>query len=163
MPQFVESILIPTASEVVFRFLRTPANLPLLAPPEWQLEVVAAPPLLELGSRMEWKGRRWGVAHRSTVEVSAFEMDKRLVEEQRAGPFQQWKQVHHFEAVTETSTRLLDEITFEPPGGMLGFIVTAAFVQRELTAFFQYRNRRLLELLGESRTAGTEQTSSPWG
>src|SRR5271155_3645751 len=98
MPQFVESILIPTASAVVFRFLRTPANLPLLAPQEWQLEVVAAPPLLELGARVELKGRRWGMTHHTVVEITALETDKLLIEEQRAGPFRQWKHAYRLEA-----------------------------------------------------------------
>ena len=76
-------------------------------------------------------------------------MGKLLIEEQRAGPFRQWKHEYRFEACGENNTQLTDEVTFEPPGGMLGLIVTTAFVQRELTAFFHFRNRRLLELLDE--------------
>jgi len=147
VPQFTDSVLIPTASAVLFHFLRTPANLPLLAPPELHLEVVAAPPVLELGSRVELKGRRWGMAQRSVVEITALEIDQLLIEEQHAGPFRQWKHVYRLEAVDANRTQLDDEVTFEPPGGMLGLVVTAAFVQRDLTVFFQHRNRRLLELL----------------
>jgi ligand-binding SRPBCC domain-containing protein len=149
MPQFVDSIVVPAASDLVFRFLRTPANLPLLAQPELHLEIVAAAPLLELGSRVELKGRRWGMTHHTVLEITALEMDKLLVEEQRAGPFREWTHAYRLDVLSATSTRLTDEVTYEPPGGMLGLIVTAAFVQRDLTAFFRFRNQRLLELLGE--------------
>lgn len=150
MPQFVDSVVIPTAPEVVFRFLRTPANLPLVARPELRLEVVAAAPLLELGSRVELKGRRWGMSHQSVVEITALQLNELLTEEQRTGPFRRWCHVHRLEAVGPTSTRLDDEVTFEPPGGMLGLLVTAASVQRELAEFFRYRKQRLLELLQSS-------------
>lgn len=149
MTQFVNALVIPAPVGVVFSFFRTPANLQLLAPPELQLELIAAPPRLELGSRLELKGRRWGVPQRTALEVTALEMGKLLIEEQRAGPFRHWKQVHRFEPLGDNATRLSDEVTFEPPGGMLGLLVTATFVERELTAFYEHRNRRLLELLGD--------------
>ena len=145
MPTFVETVVVPAAVEAVFAFFRVPANMLLLTPPELHLELVAAPPLLELGSRMEWKGRRWGMTQRTTLEVTALAMGKLLIEEQRSGPFRQWQHAYRFEAVAEQTTQLLDEVTFEPPGGLLGQVVTTTMVLRELTAFFHHRNRRLLE------------------
>jgi ligand-binding SRPBCC domain-containing protein len=156
MPHFIDSVIVPAAVEVVFTFFRTPSNLPLLAQPEMHLEIVAAPPLLEQGSRIELKARRWGFSHGSTLEVTALEMAKLLIEEQRAGPFRQWQQVYRFDAVGEKSTRLSDEVTFEPPGGLLGLQVATSFVERELTAYYQFRNQRLMELFGEHHSGMSE-------
>jgi hypothetical protein len=161
MPQFTDSVVIPVASAVLFRLLRTPVSLALLAPPELHLEVIAAPPLLELGSRVELKGRRWGMAHFSVVEITALEMDTLLIEEQRAGLFRLWKHSYRLEILSPTRTRLGDEVTFEPPGGMVGFVVTAAAVQRDMAAFVKYRNRRLLELFHAGDDPAAHAAGSP--
>ena len=81
MPQFTDSIIVSAAVDTVFAFFRTPANLLLLALPELHLELIAAPPQLEVGSRLELRGRRWGIAHRTVLEITVLEMGKMLVEE----------------------------------------------------------------------------------
>jgi ligand-binding SRPBCC domain-containing protein len=80
------------------------------------------------------------------LEITALAEDKLLAEVQRAGPFREWERVQRFEALGEAGTRLVDEVTFEPPGGLLGLVVNAAFVQRELASLFAYRKQRLHEL-----------------
>src|SRR5580692_1315932 len=106
MPHFTDSIVVSAGVDVVFEFFVTPANLLLLAQPDLHLEVVAAPRQLEVGARLELRGRRWGIAHRTVLEITALEMGKLLVEEQRAGPFRQWTHEYRFEAIGENSTRL---------------------------------------------------------
>jgi ligand-binding SRPBCC domain-containing protein len=146
MPEYTDSMIVPASAATVFAFLRDPRNALRLAPPELHLEITSAPPLLEVGARLEFKGRRWGISRRSVLEIIALEEGKLLREVQRAGPFREWERVQRFEAVGEMATRLTDEVTFEPPGGMLGLVVNVAFVQRELAALFAYRKQRLHEL-----------------
>jgi ligand-binding SRPBCC domain-containing protein len=146
MPAFTDSLTVPAATATVFGFFRDPRNVLLLAPPELHLEITAAPAVLDVGARVEFKGRRWGVTHRSVLEIVALEECKLLTEVQRAGPFREWQRAQRFEALTATATRIVDEVTFEPPGGLLGLVVNAAFVQRELASFYAYRKARLSEL-----------------
>jgi len=146
MPEFTDSTIVPAGAAAVFAFLRDPRNALRLAPPELHLEITSAPPLLEVGARVEFKGRRWGISHRSVLEITALAEDKLLAEVQRAGPFREWERVQRFEPLGEAGTRLVDEVTFEPPGGLLGLVVNAAFVQRELASLFAYRKQRLHEL-----------------
>jgi ligand-binding SRPBCC domain-containing protein len=146
MPEFTDSMIVPAAAAAVLAFLRDPRNALRLAPPELRLEITSAPPLLEVGARVEFKGCRWGITHRSVLEIIALEEGKLLREVQRAGPFRAWERVQRFESLGETETRLVDEVTFEPPGGMLGLVVNAAFVRRELASLFEYRQQRLHEL-----------------
>ena len=146
MPEFNDSVTVPTGAATVFSFFRDPRNALLLAPPELHLEITAAPAVLEVGAQVEFKGRRWGVTHRSVIEITALEDGKLLSEVQRAGPFREWRRVQRFEALDATATRVVDEVTFEPPGGLLGLVVTVAFVERELTSLYAYRKRRLHEM-----------------
>jgi ligand-binding SRPBCC domain-containing protein len=88
-----------------------------------------------------------GIPQRLESEVTVFEPDVLFADEQRAGPFRKWVHSHRFEAV-DGGTRVRDEIEFEPPGGLLGLVVTAAFIQRDLERAFAYRRQKLEELLG---------------
>jgi ligand-binding SRPBCC domain-containing protein len=156
MPEFTDSTIVPAGAAAVFAFLRDPRNALLLAPPELRLQIASAPPFLEVGARVEFKGRRWGISHRSVLEIIALEEGRLLREVQRAGPFREWERVQRFEALGEAETRLVDGVTFEPPGGILGLVVNAAFVQRELAALYTYRKQRLHELFrsGPAATGG---------
>jgi ligand-binding SRPBCC domain-containing protein len=146
VPQLDHSILIPWPPAEVFAFFLSPANLLALAPPDLHLQLVDGPERLELGSRVTWKARRWGIAQRIVVEVVALEPDAQLVEEQRQGPLRRWLHTRQFEAAAD-GTRLTERIEFEPPGGLLGLTVTAAAVERELQAAFAHRAAKLPELL----------------
>ena len=73
--------------------------------------------------------------------------DTLLVLEQRQGPFRKWVHTQRLEA-TADGARLSERVDYEPPGGLLGLTVTAAFLERELTALFAFRRAKLAQLLG---------------
>lgn len=146
MPQHIAALDIARPIDVVFDFLARPANLVLLAPAEMRLQLVEGPDRLELGARLHWKARRMGVTQSLVNEVTVFEEAALIEEQQRQGPFKRWVFVHRFTA-SATGTRLAEELTYEPPGGLLGLLVTADTIRRDLEALFAYRERRLRELL----------------
>src|SRR5205823_13726845 len=121
MPTVAITTDLPRPVEDVFAFFRQPANLVQLAPPELNLELLAAPAELALGARLTWKGRRMGISQQLVNEVTAFEENVLMVQEQRQGPFRRWVVTQHFERIAD-GTRLRETIEFEPPGGMLGLL-----------------------------------------
>src|SRR5262249_41163054 len=131
----------------VFDFFVRPANLLAASPPELHLRLDEAPERLCLGARVVVRGRRWGVPHRAVTEVTLFEPGVVFVEEQRDGPFRRWVPTPRFEGAGGGG-RVPDRIDFEPPGGILGLTVTAGFVPRDLEWAFEYRKKRLSEMLG---------------
>jgi ligand-binding SRPBCC domain-containing protein len=78
--------------------------------------------------------------------VTAFEMNEFFTDTQVEGPFGKWVATHRFEAVPE-GTRVSDHIQYEPPGGLLGLVLTAAFIERDLQRIFAYRTAKLREPL----------------
>jgi ligand-binding SRPBCC domain-containing protein len=132
----------------VFDFFRRTANLPLVAPPELHMKIDEGPTLLELGSRLVIKGRRWGLPQRVVSQVTEFVSEVRFVDEQVEGPFKKWKHTHGFQSLPDGGTHVSDRIDFDPPGGMLGLVVTASFVEKDLKWIFEYRRQKLAELLG---------------
>jgi ligand-binding SRPBCC domain-containing protein len=138
MSQHRLSIEIPRPAHEVFDFLARPANLVQLAPPEMRLELLQGPERVQLGSLVHWKARRAGVSQTLVNEVTDFEDGVRFAEAQRQGPFKQWLFAHRVEA-TATGTRLTEELWCEPPGGLLGLLVTADVIHKELDKLFAHR------------------------
>ena len=145
MPQISSSLEVARPTHAVFDYLARPANLVQLAPVEMRLELVQAPDRLQLGSVMHWKARRMGVSQALVNEVTAFDEAVLTCEEQRQGPFKRWAFHHRFET-TPLGTRITEELTCEPPGGLLGMLVTAEVIQRELEKLFAYRAQQLREV-----------------
>jgi ligand-binding SRPBCC domain-containing protein len=131
----------------IFSFFIQPANLVLVSPPELKLRVVDGPDRLSLGARLTLTGRRWGVSQRVVSEVTTFDPNRRFVDSQVLGPFQKWVHTHTFEEIPG-GARVHDAIEYEPPGGLLGLVVTAGTLARNLEWIFAYRVQKLRELLG---------------
>jgi ligand-binding SRPBCC domain-containing protein len=147
MPHYNVTLEIAQPVSELFAYLTTPKNLMQLAPPDLHLELLTAPDILVLGSRLVWKGRRWGVSQQFTQEVAAFNQDQLIVVEQKQGPLKRWIHTNQFEA-TDAGTRIHEKIEYEPPGGLLGFVVTADAIRKELEKLLAYRGKRLKEIFG---------------
>jgi ligand-binding SRPBCC domain-containing protein len=147
MPVFERVACYPRPVAEVFDFFCQPAHLVTLSPPELHMRMKEAPDRLQLGSRIVVRGRRFGFGHRIVSEVTAFDPGSLFVDEQKEGPFGKWVHSHRFEAVPE-GTRVTDRIDFEPPDGLIGMMVTAQRIEKELERVFEFRHQKLTELLG---------------
>jgi ligand-binding SRPBCC domain-containing protein len=147
MPHFDAEQTVPRPPAEVFDFFLDPANLVRVSPPELHMRLVEAPSRLQLGSVIVLRGRRWGIPQRVVSEVTALEPGVSFVDSQRQGPFARWVHTHRFEP-TDGGTRILDHIEYEPPGGLLGLIVKAHTIERDLQWVYGYRSQKLKELLG---------------
>jgi ligand-binding SRPBCC domain-containing protein len=147
MPHFEMIENLPAPLSRVFDFFSRPANLVKISPPELHFQLLSGPEQLHLGARVTLQGRRWGLSQRLVSEVTVWEPENRFVDEQREGPFKKWIHTHQFEALPDGGTRVTDRIDYEPPGGMLGFVVTVKAVERDLKWIFEYRREKLMELL----------------
>ena len=148
MPTFESTLVLAASPATVFALLRRTAVVTQLAPPEMHLKVETGPDELEFGAELVLRGRRWGVPQRVVSEVTVFEADALLILEQRQGPFRRWTHTQRLEAQPEGGTKLSERIDYEPPGGLLGLTVTAAFLERELANLFAFRRQKLVEMLG---------------
>src|SRR5262245_7981338 len=137
MAVFEVVTLVVRPADEVFAFLAQPANLIRVSPPELQMTLVDGPPRLQQGARITVQGRRWGVAQRIVSEVTAFEPNVLLVDEQREGPFKKWIHSHRLEP-HDGGTRMTDRIEFEAPGGLLGLLVSEKRIREELEWVFGY-------------------------
>jgi ligand-binding SRPBCC domain-containing protein len=147
MPQFDAELIVPRPVAEAFEFFLDPANLVRVSPPELHMRLAEGPARLRQGSVIVLHGRRWGIPQRVVSEIATLEPGVCFIDRQREGPFARWVHTHRFEAVPG-GTRLVDHIDYEPPGGLLGLLVTAAMLERELQWVYAYRSEKLRELLG---------------
>src|SRR5712692_7372289 len=146
MPRFEKTTTLACPVAAVFEFLCRPANLVEVTPPEFNMRLTEGPERLQVGAQIVLQGRRWGFGQRIVSKVTALEPNHLLVDEQVEGLFKKWIHTHRLEE-TAGGTRMTDEIEFEPPGGMLGLVLTADTIQAELEDLFAYREQKLRELL----------------
>ncbi len=147
MPVFDDTIDLPRPVAEVFAFFADPRNLERLSPPDLHLRVVEGPERLSRGARVVVAGRRWGIPQRVVSEVTSYEPERSFTDTQVQGPFLRWVRTHRFEEVPG-GTRVSDHIDYEPPGGVLGLVLTPALVEQDLRRAYAYRAARLRELFG---------------
>jgi ligand-binding SRPBCC domain-containing protein len=85
-------------------------------------------PILELGDEVTFSARHFGRRWQMTARISELDAPSRFVDEQVAGPFKQMRHEHTFLANGDTSTRMIDRVTFTAPLGPLGSLVTKSML-----------------------------------
>ena len=136
MPAFVQSVLIDSPVERVFRFHEQEDALALLSPAFPPVRIVSRTGGIQVGARVELRigPLRWVALH------TAYEQNRCFEDEQLEGPFAKWIHRHEFESVAG-GTRLTDRITYELPGGSLVNILFAWTVCLGLRSQFAHRHR----------------------
>jgi ligand-binding SRPBCC domain-containing protein len=147
MASFKSTSTILTCVPAALRsFLGRPVNLPQISNPELELEVLSAPPEVTVGERIEFRISAYGFKQRAMHEYLIVAEDT-IVESQIEGPLRAWRHSQRIEVAGSGHCRLIDEIDFEPPGGMLGFLLTEARIMESLEEGMDFRYSVLQELI----------------
>ncbi|HEU4439191.1 MAG TPA: SRPBCC family protein [Methylomirabilota bacterium] len=146
-------VWLPRARSDVFEFFADPENLarvqPRWARPRW----IAAPPRrLAVGAVLDFRVPAVPSAWR--IIVREFDPPHRFVAAQVRGPFARWEHRHRFlegparaEAGAPAGTWVEDRVTYRLPLGVLGRVAHALGACRRIRRAFDYRDRRLADLL----------------
>lgn len=145
MPIFESRTDLHGSVDQLFDFLIRPANLQAIAPPDMQFVFVTPPEVIELGSRLKVKAQVYGMVQELTYEIVEMKSPSLFREKMVQGPLKLW--VHDYIIEPHPSPEqvtLINRIEFEPPGGVLGFLVTADSILEALDDGFEHR-RALLQ------------------
>ncbi|RIK68332.1 MAG: CDP-paratose 2-epimerase [Planctomycetota bacterium] len=128
----------------VFAFFADAMNLEAITPPWLRFSILTPPPIdMRVGRLIDYKLRLRGIPIRWQSEITAWEPPHRFVDEQRRGPYRIWIHEHTF-APDRGGTRVRDRVQYAVPGGAL---VRRFLVAPQLREIFDYRARRIAELL----------------
>jgi len=114
-----------------------------IAPPDLDMVFVNAPEVIELGSKLVFKVRGFGIVQEFEHEVVSFEPQLSFREKMLRGPLPKWTHDYILEPADNDLVVLINRIEFEPPGGMLGMIVTEQRVRDQLQEGHHHRSAAL--------------------
>jgi ligand-binding SRPBCC domain-containing protein len=150
MPVVEATVSISCSPERAFDFLTKTANLLHLVPEELRLSVVNAPPQLTLGSRLEVQILAFGPPQNVTYEITDYFRPDRFTETQVKGLLSRYVHEHLLMAQSTDTVLITDRIEFEPPGGLMGFMLTADRLRGSLDRGLSHRHGALKRLLENS-------------
>ena len=138
---------IPRPLDEAFAFFARPQNLEEITPPFLQFHILRAANELHAGSLIDYRLRVHGIPMSWTSEITVWEPPHRFADTQVRGPYALWRHVHEF-ASEGTGTRIIDDVQYALPFGFIGEIAHALMVRRDVERIFDYRRKKLEQLLG---------------
>ncbi len=149
MASFEATVSISCLQQTAFDFLIRPENTVRTSPPQITMQIIEAPEVLQFGSKLEFEVSGLGAVERMVHEVTTFDGPAKFTETQRKGPLGAFEHEHIIEQNSD-GIIVIDRISFEPPGGLAGFIITEALIHKSLTDGFEYRHAELKRILEEA-------------
>ncbi len=146
MPESVSSSILDCSAGMLRTFLGRTANLPQISDPDLELEILSAPEFVTVGQRIEFRITAYGFKQRATHEYVTVE-ELQIIEDQIEGPLRAWKHMQQIEVIAASQCRLTDHVEFQPPGGMLGYLLTEANVLASIKDGMQIRYDALSEII----------------
>jgi ligand-binding SRPBCC domain-containing protein len=138
---------ISASIEKVWDYFSDPKNLNLITPPDMNFEIIAG------GNEKMYEGQiieyrvefLRGVKSPWLTEISHVGDLQYFVDEQRMGPYRFWYHEHRFEQ-TAGGVKMTDHLTYVPPFGVLGSLMTAIWIRGKLEHIFDFRFQKINEL-----------------
>jgi ligand-binding SRPBCC domain-containing protein len=143
---FHDRQVLPVSVAELFDFLIQPANLEQIMAKAMQVKVLSSStPVIEKDTVIDYTFRKNGIPLRWQSKITEFEPNSYFADLQTKGPFRYWLHKHILRPVTG-GTEITDDLTFEPPLGILGTVAYHAFIRRDIERIFTLRKKRMEEL-----------------
>lgn len=140
--------LIQVSLDVAWDFLKNPANLNSITPDDLHFAIISSVPdsmyeglLVEYRVSIPLFGIQTWVA-----EIKHIREKKSFVDEQRIGPYKFWYHYHELQG-TDQGTRIIDRVYYAVPFGIAGRLLHYVFIRKTLDRIFDFRKRKILEIL----------------
>jgi hypothetical protein len=139
------SLTLPGRSlDTVFKFFSTASNLDAITPEFLAFRILTSHDIkMEVGAVIDYKLKIHGVPIYWKSLISCWDPPYCFVDEQLRGPCRYWIHKHEFEE-NEFGTVVRDVVRYQVFGGKLFHNL---FVKRDVQSIFEYRQRKLLEIL----------------
>ena len=145
---------LPRPLDEVFPFFADAANLEVLTPPLLKFQIITPLPIdMRVGTLIDYQLRVHGFPLKWRSEITAWEPQRRFVDEQRRGPYKLWHHEHTFEA-KNGGTLTRDIVRYAVP---FDFIVHPMIVRPDLARVFGFRHRKMKELFELKANTGAGQ------
>jgi ligand-binding SRPBCC domain-containing protein len=146
---------IETPVEAVFAFFSDPGNLARITPPWLSFRIHGEMPRpLAQGSRIEYR-IRWTIFRmRWVTRITRWRPTEEFQDVQEKGPYKAWIHTHRF-TPSGTGVIMEDHVEYALPFGVLGRLVHALRVRRQLEQIFDYRRQAIGQVFPGKAPEGT--------
>ena len=100
--------------------------------------------LIELGEKVTWRGRHFGITQHFTSKITAFNPPRHFQDAMQRGAFKSFVHDHFFESTGEVTT-MTDVLAFSAPLGILGRIAEKLVLTRYLERLLASRGAAIKE------------------
>ncbi|MEM6884859.1 MAG: hypothetical protein AAF571_07480 [Verrucomicrobiota bacterium] len=152
MALFTRSVRLPADLEAVFDFHRDPRNLDHVQPPGAQVLEADLPAMLESNSICSLKVKVPFGIQQWKIQVDELSLDQDsghavMVDRALESPFAHWVHRHEFQQ-QGADTIMRDEVEFQPPGGVLAWLLVlpAYLMLLLLFTFRHYKTARYFSM-----------------
>lgn len=146
MPEAVCSTSLKCPASTLRDYLGQTSNLKHITDPDMHLRIVQADEIIKEGSEIEFQVSTYGIKqsmkHRYTSVTESL-----IQSEQIEGPTRNWIHQVIIEETGDSTCKLTDRIEFEPPGGMMGFVMTEAKIRESILEGMEFRYEALADIL----------------
>ena len=133
--------------EDVFAFFANAKNLEAITPTWLGFRILSSDPItLRAGAQVVYRLYWHRFPLRWVTEIRSWNPPTSFTDVQLRGPYSHWHHTHTFRSV-EGGTLIRDAIEYALPFGILGQLAHSAVVKANLNAIFDYRAKKVSELL----------------
>ena len=128
-------------------FFSNPENLKVITPDYMGFEIIGAlEKKMYPGQIIQYYVKPvLGIPLRWVTEITQVREHEFFIDEQRIGPYRLWHHQHFFRQVND-GVEMRDIVHYALPLGILGTMVNALYVRKQLDQIFDYRNKKITEL-----------------
>lgn len=138
--QFSREQIIKTDIDSAWDFIRSPANLNKITPPDMTFTILSEiPEVMYNGLIIQYKIGIPFIGEQNWVsELKHIREKHSFVDDQRIGPYKLW---YHYHEITEQADgiRFYDHVTYSIPFGIFGELAHVLYVQQQLNKIFNFR------------------------
>jgi ligand-binding SRPBCC domain-containing protein len=128
----------------------------LLSTKQTDEKVISGPTsgLCELGDKITWEARHFGLKQRLTVEITKFNRPYFFEDVMLKGAFSRMRHEHYFET-NGNKTVMTDKFQYEVPFGIFGRMFDNLILKNYMTKFLAARNNVMKSIVEKSKLQKT--------
>lgn len=139
--------IIDTSIARCWDFFSSPENLKVITPDYMGFEIIGTlEKKMYPGQIIQYYVKPvLGIPLRWVTEITQVREHEFFIDEQRIGPYRLWHHQHFFKEVSD-GVEMQDIVHYALPMGVLGTMVNALYVRKQLDQIFDYRYKKITEL-----------------
>ncbi len=129
-------------------FFSAAENLPRITPAWMKFKILTPPPIvIEQDSILDYEIRWMNIPLHWRTRIIDWSPKRQFIDLQLKGPYSLWHHQHTF-TPSDEGTICTDRVTYRVPVPIIGRIMNAVVVQRQLRGIFEFRRKVISDELG---------------